>query len=620
MKGFHFKSYVTVNVENSIISNLCTMTINKNEIRLTFGQNHFSIRAIDVDGQILINETNDSLEVFLCLRNPPSYFIDDERAAFNFMNQSFNFCLSRNKPIGAKMSLKLRLALQNFSLEVYNVCHLKREKFEDVNQSGVNMEPQSFTKSLFINAWHSRYAAVLPAKLPSELISRFNSCSSLTHLELLLDMTVPERFRQLEIPYVKADKLPFTETGPPANYAWIGHVNITPSRIIHMPMMPIQVNRVYRYFPNPENFLLVNFSDEHDGNPWRSKNIYDWFLSKLILGIEVEGRQFNFLGCSNSQLREGHCWFSCLDRAIVYNRIGQFPNEWSAGRKLSRLALAFASSIETVALEHSRYLQTVSPDIEAQGICFSDGIGRGSVDLFKRLRKIMNIPHFVSAFQIRVGGVKGVVSIYNQAEDVTFRKSMKKFESKHNILEVLNYSRPIPVTLNRHIILMLSSFDVPDEVFLDMQYNELANCLEALTNDKMALAFVKSHSTMFNWELFPEEKVVAEPIFRQMLVSNAIGLLSDLVEHAHIAVSEGRVLMGVLDETGELNYGEVFAHVVEEDLDKVLSGKVLVYRNPCVLPSDIRILNARNTNLSSRFTQLYRNCLVFPSHGLGKLI
>lgn len=72
--------------------------------------------------------------------------------------------------------------------------------------------------------------------------------------------------------------------------------------------------------------------------------------------------------------------------------------------------------------------------------------------------------------------------------------------------------------------------------------------------------------------------------------------------------------MGVLDETRTLNYGEVYAHIVEDQNDFELEGKVVVFRNPCVLPSDIRVLTARK-DVSPRIKNLYRNCLVIPSRG-----
>lgn len=379
-------------------------------------------------------------------------------------------------------------------------------------------------------------------------------------------------------------------------------------------MQPLQKNRVFRYFPDPTNFLLISFTDENGGNPWRSSYVYKWFLSVLQKGIKIGKNTFTFLGCSNSQLREGRCWFSSLNRDDVYNQIGVFPDTWSAGRKLTRLALAFASSFETVALDHERYLLNVANNVEVNGVNFSDGIGRASRSLLENLQTIMNLPQKPSAFQIRVGGVKGVVSVFDQEDEITLRKSMKKFESKHNMLEVLSYSRSIPLFLNRHVILLLSSFGVPDDVFLELQHNMLMKCTETLIDENLSFSFVKSNSKIFDWELFPPTHAVRETFFNQMLFSNVIELVSGITNHSHLPVSNGRILMGVMDETETLEYGQIYAHIVENNFDYEIEGQVLVFRNPCVLPSDIRILNARKCS-SSRLKELYTNCLVIPSRG-----
>lgn len=573
---------------------------------------HFSIHPIDVDGPILINDTKNLFEVFLCLRAPPQFFIGSELAPFDFTSRSFNLCLRRNKSIDPVVGWVLRNALHNFSLQVYNICNLKQEKYED---NGPPLR-EPFARSYLISAWHSKHSALLPPKLPYNILRQLNTCSSIHNLELLLDITIPVRFQPVHVQQIKNFEMPFPHCDPPKEYALFGRVNVTPNRLIVMPMLPIQKNRVLRYFPNSEDFLLVTFTDEHEGNPWRSQLVYMRFFQMLLFGINVGGKQFKFLGCSNSQLREGRCWFSCLDREMVYAKIGEFPNSMNAGRKLTRIALAFSSSIEIVPLNYERYLENVEPDVQIGGVNFSDGIGRVSQPFLKKIKAIMKIHDAtVTALQIRVGGIKGVISAYDrQIDDVTFRKSMKKFESDHNILEVLNYNRPIPLYLNRHVILLLSSFDVPDKIFLELQFNELLKCMDALVEDEASLAFVKMRSKIFNWALLPDQ-IVHEPIFRQMMISNAIDVVSNIVDRARIFVPEGRVLMGVLDETQTLEYGEVYVHIIDDDVDIELEGRVLVFRNPSVLPSDIRILNARKQTVSPRIKQLYRNCLVIPSKG-----
>ncbi|CRL04360.1 CLUMA_CG017453, isoform A [Clunio marinus] len=611
LSGFHFENTKTVELDG-IWEGEIMMNVEKNQIIISKYDKHFIISAFDVDNPILINDSNNQLEVFICMRNPPSFFINNEYASFDFTNRSFNLCLRSSISISSELSKELFISMQSFSLQVFHVFNLFIK--HDFQRPPINMPNNDFDKNYLIKEWHDKHAAVFPPILPTHVVKAFFSIKS-TMLTLVLDATIPIRFQKLNLPQVKDYNFPFEDCKPLKNYAMIGRVKVTPSRIIVQSKELIQLNRVFRFFPDPQNFLLVKFSDEYDGNPWRSEYIEKKFLNILENGFEIGGKRFIFLGCSNSQLRVGHCWFSCLDRDEVYRRIGNFPSTMIAGRKLTRLALAFASSIETVQID-STYLNNVKPDIKHDNICFSDGIGRASPSLFKKIQEIMDIPQHVSAFQVRIGGIRGVISLYDQKEDVMFRDSMKKFESSHNMLEVLNYSRPIKLLLNRHVILLLSTFGVSDKVFLDLQYNQLTEIMESLSQDETSLSFVKSHSKIFNWERFQSNLIVQEPFFRQLLVNNATSLVSGIVEHANIEVAKGRVLMGVLDETGTLKYGEIYAHIIEDGIDMVLEGTVIVFRNPCVLPSDIRILNARRHFLPENFKQFYKNCLVIPSRGV----
>lgn len=615
LRGFYFEDFLTVSYDSDYIwCGKFKFSIKNNEVVLSIGTNHFSIRAVDIDGSVLINDTNNCFEIFLCLRIPPCYFTGKELDYYDFNNHSFNLSCKRNYPMDSKMSWNIRSTFQNLNIQIYNVCNLRRVTMDGRRASDVSSG--DFMRDYLIKTWHSTHAAVLPPILPASILSQLHDCQSVTNLMLLLNNTKPIRFHKLRIERTADVKLPFPDCNSQSHdYALCGRVKITPYRYIFTGLEPIPKNRVFRYFPDPNNFLMVSFCDEYEGNPWRSENICGWFNNLLQTGIPVGNKCFTFLGCSNSQLREGRCWFSSLDRQVVYDKIGQFPNTWSAGRKLTRIALAFAASFLTVPLDHERYLTTVAPDIECGNVNFSDGIGRASRDLFQKVTKIMDLPRSTSALQIRVGGVKGVVSVYDQEEDVVFRKSMKKFESEHNMLEVLNYSRPISLCLNRHVILLLSSFGVPDNVFLEMQHNVLMENIDALVDDQSSLTFVASHSNIFDWQMFPRQQLVREPFFRGMLFSNIIDLIAGITNHSHIPVAKGKVLMGVLDETGTLDYGEVYANIVEGNDEFELEGQVVVFRNPCVLPSDIRVLNACSKAAGSRLKKLYQNCLVIPSHG-----
>lgn len=59
-----------------------------------------------------------------------------------------------------------------------------------------------------------------------------------------------------------------------------------------------------------------------------------------------------------------------------------------------------------------------------------------------------------SAYQIRFGGVKGVVAVdptMNGGVQLCCRPSMLKFNSEHSSLEILNVARPLSMYLNHQV-------------------------------------------------------------------------------------------------------------------------------------------------------------------------
>ena len=86
-------------------------------------------------------------------------------------------------------------------------------------------------------------------------------------------------------------------------------------------------------------------------------------------------------------------------------------------------------------------------------------------------------------------------------------------------------------------------------------------------------------------------KFTREPFFRSLLLAIYKSRLGDLLRRARIAIPEshGRLLMGVIDETGSLQYGQVFVRyskLVSEPGKGLttLKGRVVISKNPCFHP------------------------------------
>lgn len=130
-----------------------------------------------------------------------------------------------------------------------------------------------------------------------------------------------------------------------------------------------------------------------------------------------------------------------------------------------------------------------------------------------------------------------------------------------------------------------------------------------------------------------------EPVFSSILHSMELNQKLNLKKKARILLPESCVLLGIVDPTGTLEEGEVFVqlrkdsfsmhkhghgikdrkHRMEraevfssiDSLADIIQGQVLVTRNPCTHPGDIRLLHCvDNPDLRYLF-----NVIVFSSKG-----
>jgi len=89
-----------------------------------------------------------------------------------------------------------------------------------------------------------------------------------------------------------------------------------------------------------------------------------------------------------------------------------------------------------------------------------------------------------------------------------------------------------------------------------------------------------------------------------------------LRKKTNIYVKDSARLMGVIDEHNVLKEGEIFVRYSENNTfedAKIVEGKVMVTRNPCLHPGDIKTMIAINPN--SKCFENILNCIVFPKKG-----
>ncbi|XWS22973.1 hypothetical protein CRYUN_Cryun29cG0081500 [Craigia yunnanensis] len=435
----------------------------------------------------------------------------------------------------------------------------------------------------------------------------------------------------------------FTSKKPPGSPAislddglvYVRRVQITPSRVYFCGPEINVSNRVLRHFRDDiDNFLRITFVDEeleriHSTDllaRGRRTGIYERILSTLKNGIVIGGKRFEFLAFSSSQLRENSAWmFSSrngLTPADIRTWMGDFNKIRNVAKYAARLGQSFSSSTETLSVAQDEIDIISDVEIRRGGIkyVFSDGIGKISDEFAKRVAAKCRLNGCTpSAFQIRIGGFKGVVAVDpTSSRKLSLRRSMSKYESENTKLDVLAWSKYQPCFLNRQLITLLSTLGVPDHAFEKKQREAVAQLNAILTNPLKAQEALELMSPGENTNILKEMllcgyKPDAEPFLSMMLQTFRASKLLELRTKTRIFVQNGRSMMGCLDETRTLDYGQVFVRYSGSRSEQCVTveGMVVVAKNPCLHPGDVRVLRAVNV------PDLYHmvDCIVFPQKG-----
>ncbi|KAF9625251.1 hypothetical protein IFM89_020837 [Coptis chinensis] len=306
----------------------------------------------------------------------------------------------------------------------------------------------------------------------------------------------------------------------------------------------------------------------------------------------------------------------------------------------ARLGQSFSSSKETLSVRREE--MKIIPDVktERNGVkyVFSDGIGKISPKLAQKIAKICGIKgSSPSCFQIRYGGYKGVVAVDpTSGTKLSLRRSMFKYTSENPELDVLSWSKFQPCFLNRQLITLLSTLGVQDQIFEKKQRVILSQLDMILTDSQRALEALEIMSPGENRNVLTEMlscgyKPNAEPFLSMMLQTFRKSKLLELLKKSRIYIPNGRSLMGCLDETRTLEYGEVFIQISHagrkqngngglfassstgsHQRNRIVEGTVVVAKNPCLHPGDVRVLRAVNEPGLHHMV----DCVVFPQKGI----
>ncbi|KAL4942211.1 hypothetical protein BDV06DRAFT_235547 [Aspergillus oleicola] len=429
---------------------------------------------------------------------------------------------------------------------------------------------------------------------------------------------------------------------------------ITPSTIYYnVPSVDIS-NRVIRHYINlADNFLRIRFTDEkHLGRIYSAAdNTMDEVFTRvkraLANGITLGGTHYEFLAFGNSQFRENGAYFFAPKDGVTASTIrawmGQFGHIRNVAKHAARLGQCFST---TRAISSCAAHLVQIDDIERNGYTFSDGVGKISNFLAQMVMSELRIKTPTreppSAYQFRLGGCKGMLIVSPEArrQEVHIRKSQYKFAAPHKGLEIIRWSQYSLASLNRQLILVLSTLGIPDTVFHQKLETMLRNLNEAMESDPKAVYLLRKYVDPNQATLTISQMVLDgfrrtnEPFVVSLLTLWRAWHLKYLKEKAKIAIEKAACLLGCMDETSTLNgffsdkvpgadapreekiaaLPEIFVQVHRpEDGGKyeIIEGLCILARNPSLHPGDIRVVRAVNVPA----LQYLKDVVVLPQTG-----
>ncbi|KAL4863777.1 hypothetical protein BDV12DRAFT_201783 [Aspergillus spectabilis] len=423
----------------------------------------------------------------------------------------------------------------------------------------------------------------------------------------------------------------------PAYCCQMRSARITPSTVYYnVPSVDISNRVIRRYIDLADNFLRVRFTDEkHLGRiNATADNTMDEVFTRvkraLANGITIGSTRYDFLAFGNSQFREHGAYFFApkdgVTAASIRAWMGQFSHIRNIAKHSARLGQCFSTTRAIVGCKVD--IKRID-DISRNGYTFSDGVGKISqfvADIATSELKIKTpTGESPCAFQFRQGGCKGMLIVSPEArrQEIHIRESQYKFTALHQGLEIIRWSQFSLATLNRQLILVLSTLGIPDSVFHLKLKTMLRNLDEAMQSDPMAVYLLRKYVDPNQVTLTLSQMVLdgfrrsTEPFVTSLLTLWRVWHLKYLKEKAKIVIDKGACLLGCIDETSTLKgyffdkipkadalldekmaaLPEIFVQVYRpEDGGKyeIIEGLCILARNPSLHPGDIRVVRAIN--------------------------
>ncbi|KAJ7659552.1 RNA dependent RNA polymerase-domain-containing protein [Mycena polygramma] len=408
----------------------------------------------------------------------------------------------------------------------------------------------------------------------------------------------------------------------PADRVSMRRAVVTPTRVLLFPEVIETGNRVLRAWPaemRAGRFIRVGFADE-DGRLRITRKIAEAeaidpdrgllarILNVLHNGVWIADRHYVFLAAGESQLKDHSCWMVCEDGDFTAERVrqqmGDFSKEQVVAKYAARMGLCFSATRHVVDLvkEDIEPLDDIKHGEVPLQYTYTDGVGNCSQELATMCARALGSDQKApSAIQIRMGGVKGVLSVHPHLEhnQVCIRPSMNKFESPLMGLGVMKVSRFAPAHLNRQAICIMEALGMNVHALLQAFTRQIQHAenleLELRTLDASRHPARHVYKNTF----VPVTKMIKAGLGEQLLLKNVLKcikcqLLRDLKYKARVLVPDGAYLMGIADEYEVLEEGQIYCAITPTGPNsrQVITGQCTIFRSPCIHPGDARVVTA----------------------------
>ena len=496
--------------------------------------------------------------------------------------------------------------------------------------------------------------AYISWKLSQANLANINAINiTLSHILLLISNANAHYFFDLQkafdIKFEEIKEQPELNPTPhlPKNFRYIDTAMVTPSAVIPLQPFLTQCNRLYRKFPN-ERYLNIAFCEEY-GEPLKNANVIDRVKRILVSGIVIDGYSFYFLVSSGSQLRSKKAIFIHVPEGEKPNhKIWYFRSQLMGNsivnnetQYLTRLGLFCTSDFPACEIDESETLM-LADLFAANGDNLTDGNGKIRKSLAQKILEdipLKNNPNTLdtTAIQIRLAGLKGVLTVVDGETDpdfrqlnpkysILYRKSMKKIEWTDSALCVVKVGKYNKLFLNTQMLTLLTSLrdsSVPQwdpkpklKAIFKQTLEHNANLFTDLEIANYALTSQFPNYPQKASEYFD---ILSEPYFISLLRCIYTFNIKNLMKRYHIPMKKGCLLMGIPDPIGVLEDGEVYITYEEKPSEHTLiqrlTGRVLVYKNPCLHPGDL----LTPTAVDKEEFHSFHNVIIFPIKGSQSL-